>query len=516
LDPVNEQPALHHYLRVLRRQAWVIVLCTATALAVAVVATASTTPVYRASMGVVVGQGDGLFQPESGGAVEPFTLTMSNVIRANIIAETVIRNLGLKDSPQELLENVQVRSKPASSLLEVSYDSTSKREAVAVLSEMGRVFEQLVDRKLRARVRQPGGATGNGDAGITANVFDPAHLEPGRVSPKLLRNLAFAGALGLALGLVFAFVREALDDTIRRRRDAAEWFGAPVIATLPSGQRGKPVAASFSGRRWRDRFEALQLLRAKLQFAPSTVSRPVIVVTSGQEGEGKSIAAANIGLALTAAGKDVICVDADVHRPRLHDYLGLPGNRPGFADVLDQRAELDDVLLEVPLSPVAVGRDVGRSRGWSMAKLGSMAKLDAASDGQPLAALSSEWGRLRAITAGHQDATPPGPFDERRVAELLEDLWNNAHYVVFDTPPVLLVGDAFPLLIAADRVIVVARRGWTAKGTAEAVRATLDGLGIDKISVILTDSDEREGFRYGGGYYRSPSARRAPEEPGVV
>jgi Mrp family chromosome partitioning ATPase/capsular polysaccharide biosynthesis protein len=463
------------------------------------------TPVYRASMGVVAPQG---LEPEFGGNVEPFTLTMSNLVRSNIVAETVIRNLGLEDSTQALLRDVRVQSKPSTAALEVSYDSTNKQKAVAVLSEIGTVFAQLVDQKLRTTVRQPGGGTANG-AVLTANVFDPAHLEPGRVSPKLSRNLAFAGALGLALGLVLAFVREALDDRVRRRKDATEWLGAPVIGSLPGGQRGRPLAASLSGRGWRERFEALQLLRAKLQFASSAVSGPVLVVTSGQEGEGKSIAVASLGLALSAAGKDVICVDADLYRPRLHEYLGLPANYPGFAELLNEQAELDDVLQDISLGPMAVGGDGSGGRGRLMGK------PQADSDGESLAALSSAWGSLQAVTAGRQDATPE-PFDERRLARLLGELRNRADYVVFDTPPVLLVGDAFPLLIAADSVIAVARLGWTRKGAAEAVRVTLDGLGIDRLSVILTDSDEREAFRYGGGYYRRQSARQAPEESGVV
>jgi Mrp family chromosome partitioning ATPase len=256
--------------------------------------------------------------------------------------------------------------------------------------------------------------------------------------------------------------------------------------------------------------EALQFLRAKLQFASSAVSGPVLVVTSGQEGEGKSIAVASLGLALSAAGNDVICVDADLYRPRLHEYLALPPNLPGFSEVLNRQAGLDDVLQDVTLGPTAVGGDGTRTRSWSLGK------PLMTPEGEPLAGLSSAWGSLQVVSAGRQDAAPE-PFDESRLADLLAELRNRADYVVFDTPPVLLVGDAFPLLIAADTVIVVARRGWTRKGAAEAVRVTLDGLAVDRVSVILTDSDEREDFRYGGGYYRRPpSAPKTPEESGVV
>jgi non-specific protein-tyrosine kinase len=282
-----------------------------------------------------------------------------------------------------------------------------------------------------------------------------------------------------------------------------------LIGTLPPGQLRKPIVASLSGRHSRDRLEALQLLRAKLQVATSGVRRPVIVVTSGQQGEGKSFVVASIGLSLALAGKDVICVDADLYRPETHEYLGLPGDRPGFGDLLDHRAELDDVVQYVSLRPVEQGRGTKRPGGSPGA---SEAGSDSGDD--LLGGPSSTWGSLRAVTAGRQD-TNSAPFDERRLAELLEELRSSADYVVFDTPPVLLAGDAFPLLAAADSIVVAARKGWTRKGAAEAVRTTLSGLEFDRVSVILTDSDEREAFGYGGRYYNGRPVRSLHEGSGL-
>src|SRR6266536_766295 len=409
----DPQPALLHYLQILRRQVWSIVLAVAAVLVAVSIYSINKTPVYRASTGIVVGQGGGIFQPEFGTSVEPFTLTMSNLLRSHIVAENVIQNLHLSTTPDALLADLQVTTKPSSSVLEVTYDSTSKARALAVLRSVGTAFATLVDQKLGSQPLQGTGGTGTGGTGtgaqpqpITARVFDPAHLEPGRVAPRPGRDLLFGAVLGLAIGLALAFVRASFDDRIQSSRDASEAFGAPVIGTLPKpSRRSRAAAGARDGRQEKRLLSALELLRANVQFS-SAVQGPVIVVTSAHADEGKTRVAGDLGRALASAGNEVICVGADLRRPKLHEYLGRPRRGPGLVDVLEGRLELADALQGVKL----------------------------------------------------------------------------------DSPPALVAGDVYPLIGAADSVIVVARQGWTTKSTAQAIRTTLEGLGAKRVSVVLTNS----------------------------
>jgi capsular polysaccharide biosynthesis protein/MinD-like ATPase involved in chromosome partitioning or flagellar assembly len=497
---VSEQPPLRHYVDVVRRQGWLIVVFVTLALAAAGLSTTLQTSVYRASVGLVVGQGGGVFQPEFGGSVEPFTLTLSNLVRTNVVAETVTKNLQLGITPDQLLADTHVTSKPASSVLEISYDSTDKETAVAVVREIARVFASLVEDKL--------GSTGNRARGgqqtkITARIFDPAHLESTSISPKPIRTLALAGILGLALGIALAFVRESLDDRIRRPKDAAEWFGVPVIGTLPQGLPAAPAAASTRSRSRRGVYEALQLLCAKLQFSHAPVSGPAIVITSAQETEGKSTVAANLSMALAAAGRNVVCVGADLYRPTLHEYFDVPRDAPGLIDVMNRRAEVADVFQPVALGMAAVGGVV------------TPTVITTASRDARVTAQASPRGRLQVITAGRVEPGAIRLLDERRIVDLVELLRQSADYVIFDSPPVLLVGDAYPLLAAADSVIVVARSGRTTQGTAEAVRATLDSLQIKRVGIVLTDSRERVDSGYAAAAYSGLELAPRREERGA-
>jgi Mrp family chromosome partitioning ATPase len=279
----------------------------------------------------------------------------------------------------------------------------------------------------------------------------------------------------LAIGIALAFIRASFDDRIQSSRDATEAFGAPVIGTLPKPSRRRHAGAGRDGRQEKRLLSALELLRANVQFS-SAVQGPVLVVTSAHEDEGKTRVASDLGRALASAGNEVICVGADLLRPKLHENLGRSRRGPGLVEVLDGRAELVDALQGV--------------------------KLDGRRSGAP-----EQDGRLRLLAAGRSPRVSSSILAGERLQELVEDLRAMAQYVIFDSPPVLVAGDVYPLIGAADSVIVVARQGWTTKSTAQAIRTTLDGLGARRVSVVLTNSERDEG---GVQQYYEPSGAASP------
>lgn len=480
-EPMSETASsLSHYLAVVRRQAWLIVLVAVLTPAAAALASALQETVYRASMKVVVGQGGGVFQPQFGSAVDPFATTMRNLLASDVVATQVIERENLDVTPEELLEDLNVTAKPQSSVLEVSYDSPDREQAVATLDEIGRVFTALVAEKLGGSTVTT--ETGEVRAPITATVFDPAHLEPDPVAPKWTRNIGFAAALGLVLGLVLAFARDSIDNRLRSRQEAEEWFGAPVIGTLPKGVRGSPPAGLAGSRRRgaEGDLDALHLLRANLEFAAAGASGPTILVTSAVPEEGKSTLVANLGVGLALAGKNVVCVEADLRRPKLNSYLAATGSSVGLVDVLERGVALQAAMREVPLEVPKLGR------------------VRAAVGEAGIASAEKPGGRLSVIPSGTLPSDPATLLTPDAVADLVAALSDEGDYVIVDVPPLLAVADAFPFVLTSDMVIVVARQGKTTRQSAEAVRRTLQGLGAN-VSVVVTDADRGEGYGYGYG-----------------
>jgi capsular polysaccharide biosynthesis protein/Mrp family chromosome partitioning ATPase len=459
----------------------------------ALVATALQTPTYRASTKIVVGQTGGLFQPQFGNAAQPFTQTMSSLLESDVVAKQVIENLGLRTSPENLLDGVHVSTRPDSSVLDVSFDSSDKDEAVRVLGEVATVFTTLVG----DRLGRPAGSTPTSDSpDITARVFDPAHLEPGQVSPRPIRNIALAGVLVLALGVVLAFLRENLDDRVRSPRDAQDWFGTDVIAAFPKGTIGQSPfgLATATAPASIEALRASDLLRASVQFSTSDVEGATVLVTSTAPEEGKTTVTAQLAVALAMSGQEVVCIEADIQRPSLHRYLGLDAD--GHVGVAIEGRELD---VERALLPVSLIEVSAAMRAEAAAMVAQPLIVPGATDPalhlapDPVAAALArpepdalESGRLRAILASQLDGNL---LKGDGMGSLVRELrLAHATYVICDAPPILSMGGAFSLLATADKVLLVAREGRTKRDLAETTRNLLDRLGVGESSVVLVEA----------------------------
>ena len=96
------------------------------------------------------------------------------------------------------------------------------------------------------------------------------------------------------------------------------------------------------------------MLRTNLQFA--SVDRPLrtLLITSPAPSEGKSLTAANLGVALAQAGRRVVLVDTDLHRPRQHRVFGLRNNAGITSALLQEPPVLDGLLQETQVENLRV------------------------------------------------------------------------------------------------------------------------------------------------------------------
>jgi tyrosine-protein kinase len=458
---VESDSPLRHYLQILRRQAWIIVLVPLVALVATYVFLERRAPVYRAAMMLVVGeQPRGReFAPTLGSG--SLTRTLTNLLESDLMARTVINELRLDVSKEKFLEKLKVEVLPETSVLNVTYDTSNRQQGLAIMKELDDRFTKQLDKTLG--LITPNERFSTSEFSLVVKTFAPPQVEPDPVKRPKVTALAFVGGAALALGLLLAIGRDALDRRIRDARDAEQWFNAPVVGALPRGVRGHPPPGVGPGmgrrlgrRREAQRQASLDLLRARLEYTQAGPGRKV-VVTSAAQGDGKSAVAASLSAALARDGKRVVCVDADTRHPSLHRYLGFQADSLGLADVLRAGVDLEEALVPVEI-------------GWGSENGARPPR-----------------GRLDALPAGQAPARLGGPLSPQAAAGLMEILESRADYVVLDSPP-LLAADAFPLAAHSDNVLVVARHGRTTKDQAESVRTTLERLGVSRVAVVLTDA----------------------------
>jgi uncharacterized protein involved in exopolysaccharide biosynthesis len=188
-------------VRTLLRQAWVVAIVMVICVGAAAVYTRQEHPVYRATMKVVVGQADSFFQPDVANATEIYTQTMSDLVKSDVVATTVVDRLHMDIDPAVVINNLQVTTQPSAAVLQISYDDTDATRGQRTLEEVGSVFIEAVHDRLAPTFAE------QGKPAISVTVFDPAHTLPGVVRPKPLLNLGGAAALGLVLGILAAVIR---------------------------------------------------------------------------------------------------------------------------------------------------------------------------------------------------------------------------------------------------------------------------------------------------------------------
>jgi non-specific protein-tyrosine kinase len=240
--------------------------------------------------------------------------------------------------------------------------------------------------------------------------------------------------------------------------------------------------------------EAFRLLRTNLQFVNAEAMARRILVTSAVGGEGKSTTAANLAVALARGGARVVLVDFDLRRPAVERLFGLRG-KAGVTDVVVGRADLDDVLVRIPLGDARAAEDP-----FVRPPSGTGTREQPATNGRSELPAPS----LKVLPRGFPPPSP-GEFASRPALELLlEKLSADADVVVVDGPPMLQLGDALLFSSYVDGLLVVTRLDVIRRKTLRELRRLLDSTPARVLGVVVTGASRSDSYTYYGDYRPSP------------
>jgi non-specific protein-tyrosine kinase len=192
--------------------------------------------------------------------------------------------------------------------------------------------------------------------------------------------------------------------------------------------------------------EAYRALRINLEFASVDETVRTLLVTSSGPGEDKSLAVANLAVAMADGDRAVILVDADLRRPMQHELFGLP-NKRGLSDMFrDETAFNDPPLQSIPDST------------------------------------------LKVLTSGPLPPIPSQLLAARKMDEVIARLAERADVVLFDAPPVVAVTDASLLASKVDGVLLVVKAGNTRRDHVRAAKDRLEKVNAHLIGAVLLNA----------------------------
>lgn len=309
----------------------------------------------------------------------------------------------------------------------------------------------------------------------TAGVVKPAQPPGVPSSPRTVRNTILGGLVGLAIGLLAAFLRDSLDRRIRGSKDAHEELGYPVLGRIGTSALGSAGLASTGGVTPTPAdLESFRVLRTNLAFFDPQGPGRSVLVTSGLPEEGKTTVAAALASAAAAAGQRTLLVDGDLRRPALASRLGIKES-PGLSEYLLGRATPHDILQThtITLRQDGVPRRGGR-------------------------ASSPNTATLVCIAAGQLPDQPAELLASERCKDFLEKIAKAYDLVVIDSSPLLSSVDPLELVPYVDAVMVCVRLSRSTRDEARAVKAALGRLPKRPTGVVITGLREH-GEAY--GYY---------------
>ena len=168
-------------------------------------------------------------------------------------------------------------------------------------------------------------------------------------------------------------------------------------------------------------------------------------MTSAGPGDGKTLTAVNLAIALSSAGLNVTLVDADLPRPMVGTVFNIVGHRNGVVHLLNNP--------------------------------------EAAHTGAVAAPLHS---RLKLLLASEEQMHELHLFDTQRVRQLLDRLAKDSDVVVIDMPPLPEVAEAVAFADASEAVVVCVRIGHTRRDKLAELRDLLGRRGVVPLGFFVT------------------------------
>lgn len=163
-----------------------------------------------------------------------------------------------------------------------------------------------------------------------------------------------------------------------------------------------------------------------------------IMVTSPDVGEGKSIVAINLAVALSnELDHTVLLVDVDLRKPSIHKYFGLEPEC-GLSDYLTDKVNLADVLIKTGI------------------------------------------GKLVILPAGNIPDNSAELLSSEKMKMLVRELKHRYkdRYVIFDSTPLLVTADPLLLGVHMDGIVFVIQEGRTTRQSAMQAISLMKGWNI--------------------------------------
>jgi tyrosine-protein kinase Etk/Wzc len=320
--------------------------------------------------------------------------------------------------------------------------------------------------------------------------------------PNKAKNYAMALILGAVLGITVALVTEHIDTSIGRVDDIENFIKVSVVGVIPycsSKTAGEDMerpalwkkmlgwimgGTSFKRRHGAKTsvcetsvsafdqpggsifLEAFRILSVNLQVLfgkGEKIKNKIILVTSCNPEEGKSVITSNLAVIMAQMGYKTLLIDGDSRRANIHKLFGLKSKEGGLLDILTGKVTFDSVVK------TATDLMLGTTEGNKI--------------------IDRPWlNNLNILTAGSIFPNPINLFNSEKMDALLNDFRKRYDLILIDTSPILAVSEPSIMIPKVDGVLLVYKAGATSRLALRRAKIQIESVKPGSLSGIILNN----------------------------
>jgi succinoglycan biosynthesis transport protein ExoP len=338
-------------------------------------------------------------------------------------------------------------------------------------------FNHLKAQSDRAHTEYNGLLTNRGSLNITSNVSPNSLIitEPASsaisVKPGIFKIVGLGIFGGLMVGLIAIFILDKMDDRIASLIELQSLFPEPVLGQIPKESLASEGALLKPGDERQAFIEAFRTLRSSLIFLPIEGERPkTFVITSALPDEGKTTVSSNLAVTLAFSGAKVLLIDADMRSGKVSHLFGAQG-AVGLSNVLTKKLP------------------------WKEA-------------------VSATWiDNLYLMPCGPAVQNTAEHLLGKVTDQFIRDVYDEFDYVLFDSPPVIILDDTLSLSPKIDATLFVLRFDQSSTRASRRAlellhgrQANVIGLVVNGVSISESEYNYNYSYRQYGTKYQELKA----------
>lgn len=389
-------------------------------------------PQYTTSTTFVVGSKGSNNTFANLNSANEMAMTFQKVLESTIMQKTICEAMGV----EEIDATISAEVLEGTNLLVLSVTDDTAKDAIDIIRIIMDNYSDIALYTVGTAVM---------------DILEEPKVPYAVANPVDSMDVAKKGFLAGAAVCIFLFgLLSYMRNSIKREEDIEKKLDARSLGAISYEQKYKTLKERIARRK--DSIlvdnpissfpfvESYKKLASKVEYQMDKENRKVLVVTSVSENEGKSTVAVNLALTMANQGKRVILIDGDIRRPSQFLILKQPVEEKNeLGDFLKEEGNMKDILVKTSRK--------------NLYFLGGRNCYSSSTD----------------------------ILQSKKLGKLLQACRRYADFVIIDTPPAGLLGDAQLFALSADAVLMVVRQNFM---LAEDVNDVIDDFRVNNIKVL--------------------------------